>query len=128
MAAITSGQQHMLMKFTETGILHNYRNKSSLASSDRCVCVWFLSAQYFSVSFSASKSLTIVKLCRERNIDNISLAALPKLKKKFNVSHPPLFPTIPFVNVVVDNLHLFLRVADVLINHLIEVVTSSDML
>ena len=33
-----------------------------------CVCVWFLSAQYFSVSFSASKSLTIVKLCRERNI------------------------------------------------------------
>ena len=39
MAAITSGQQHMLIKFTETGILHNYRNKSSLASSDKCVCV-----------------------------------------------------------------------------------------
>ena len=35
---------------------------------------------------------------------NISLAALPKSKKKFNVSHTPLFPTIPFVNVVVDNL------------------------
>ena len=51
---------------------------------------------------------------------NISLAALPKSKKKFNVSHPPLFPTILFVDVVVDNLHLFLRVADVLINHLIK--------
>ena len=57
---------------------------------------------------------------------NISLAALPKSKKKFNVSHTPLFPTIPFVNVVVDNLHLFLRVADVLINHLIEELCRQD--
>ena len=42
------------------------------------------------------------------------------------MSHPPLFPTIPFVNVVVDNLHLFLRVADVLINHLIEELRRQD--
>ena len=52
--------------------------------------------------------------------ENMTLAALPKSRKQFNVSHSPLFPTIPLVNVVIDNLHLFLRVADVLINHLIE--------
>ena len=40
-------------------------------------------------------------------------------KKQFNVSHPPLFPTIPLERVVIDNLHLFLQVSDVLINHLI---------
>ncbi len=50
--------------------------------------------------------------------ENISLAG--KSRKQFSVSHAPLFPTIPLVNVVIDNLHLFLRVSDVLINHLIE--------
>ena len=50
----------------------------------------------------------------EQNVDLSS-----KRKKKFNVSHPPLFPKIPLKNVVVDNLHLFLRVADRLIDLLI---------
>ena len=35
---------------------------------------------------------------------------------KFNVSHVPLFPNIPLTRVVIDNLHMFLRVSDVLIN------------
>lgn len=42
-----------------------------------------------------------------------------KGKKKYNVSHPPLFCKIPLKNVVIDNLHLFLRVADRLIDLLI---------
>ena len=42
-----------------------------------------------------------------------------KGKKKFNVSHPPLFCNIPFKNVVIDTLHLFLRVADRLIDLLV---------
>ncbi len=29
-----------------------------------------------------------------------------KCKKQFNVSHPPLFPSIPLSNVVIDNLHV----------------------
>ena len=37
-------------------------------------------------------------------------------RKQFNVSHTPLFPMIPLSRVVIDNLHLFLRVADVLID------------
>ena len=53
----------------------------------------------------------------------MTLAALPKLRKQFNVSHSPLFPTIPWL---IDNLHLFLGVADILINHLIEELQRQD--
>ena len=57
--------------------------------------------------------------------ENVQTAAKPR-QKKFNVSHPPLFPTIPLTNVVVDNLHLFLRVSDVLINLLIVELRRQD--
>lgn len=40
-------------------------------------------------------------------------------KYRFNCCHPPLFDFIPIQRVVVDSLHLFLRIADVLINLLI---------
>ena len=40
-------------------------------------------------------------------------------RKQFNVSHTPLFPMIPLSRVVIDNLHLFLQVAGVLIDLLI---------
>ena len=40
-------------------------------------------------------------------------------RKQYNVSNPPLFTTIPLKNVVIDNLHLFLRVSGVLIDLLI---------
>ena len=43
-----------------------------------------------------------------------------------SVGHPPLFTTIPLTNVVIDNLHLFLRIADVLINLLILELKSHD--
>ena len=58
--------------------------------------------------------------------ENKELSSRPKSKKQFNVSNPPLFPNIPLVNVVIDNLHLFLRVSDVLINHLIEEFRRQD--
>ena len=43
-------------------------------------------------------------------------AAQTRSRQKYNVSNPPLFPTIPLSRVVIDNLHLFSRVANVLIN------------
>ena len=39
--------------------------------------------------------------------------------RKFNCSRSPLFKDIPIDRVIIDNLHLFLRVADNLINLLI---------
>ena len=49
-----------------------------------------------------------------------------KSKKSFNVTNPPLFPFIPLQNVVIDNLHLFLRVTDVLVDLLLAEVIQHD--
>ena len=58
--------------------------------------------------------------------ESVDLANLPKSKTKFNVSNPPLFPNIPLQRVVIDNLHLFLRIADVIIDLLIEELMRQD--
>ena len=58
--------------------------------------------------------------------ENIELAS--KRKKEFNVTHLPIFPKIPLTNIVVDNLHMFLRVADVLIDLLIGALRTLDRL
>ena len=63
-------------------------------------------------------SLTDVTLGVHTIEENVRLSCLQKLRKKFNVSHTPLFPTIPLCNVVIDNLHFFLRVSDVLVDML----------
>ena len=47
-------------------------------------------------------------------------------KNRFNCSHPPLFSFIPLRRVVIDSLHLFLRIADVLINLLIRDLRTLD--
>ncbi|KAL9970448.1 hypothetical protein ACROYT_G022824 [Oculina patagonica] len=39
--------------------------------------------------------------------------------ERYNVKHSPLFPSIPLDHVVIDSLHLFLRISDTLINLLI---------
>ena len=71
-------------------------------------------------------SLSDVSLGARTIEENMELSRLPKSKKKFNVSHAPLFPTIPLRNVVIDNLHLFLRVADVLVDLLIVELRRQD--
>ena len=48
--------------------------------------------------------------------------------RKFNVTNRPLFPSIPLSNVVIDNLHIFLRVADVLVDLLIGELRRQDAL
>lgn len=42
------------------------------------------------------------------------------------MSNKPLFPTIPLMHVVIDNLHLFLRTSDVLIDLLIVELRRQD--
>lgn len=60
--------------------------------------------------------------------ENVKVSQLPKSKRKHNVSRLPLFPTIPLQNVVIDNLHLFLRVSDVLIDLLIVELQRMDLI
>ena len=47
-------------------------------------------------------------------------------KKKFNVTNGPLFPSILLSHVVIDNLQMFLRVADVLLNQLQDYLKAED--
>ena len=47
-------------------------------------------------------------------------------KSRFNCSHKPLFPFIPLDHVIIDTLHLFLRIADILINLLIRDLRTLD--
>ena len=56
----------------------------------------------------------------------IEISSLPKARRKFNVSRAPIFSTIPLTNVVIDNLHLFLRVSDVLVRLLIDELKRQD--
>lgn len=46
--------------------------------------------------------------------------------KQYNVSSPPIFPMIPLTHVVVDNLNMFLRVADTLVDLLIGALRTMD--
>ena len=71
-------------------------------------------------------SLTDTNLGARTIEENELLSQEPKSKKRFNVSQAPLFPTIPLTNVVIDNLHLFLRVFDVLIRLLIDELKRQD--
>ena len=47
-------------------------------------------------------------------------------KNKYNCSHEPMFSFIPIQRVVIDTLHLFLRISDVLINLLIRDIRVLD--
>ena len=47
-------------------------------------------------------------------------------KKTYNVSNVPIFQKVPLTRVVVDNLHMFLRVADTLIDLLLSTLLTMD--
>ena len=47
-------------------------------------------------------------------------------RKLFSCKHPPLFDFIPMDRVVIDALHLFLRISDVLIDELIQELRAGD--
>lgn len=57
--------------------------------------------------------------------ENLSLSQLPKSRKKY-VSNCPIFQSIPLTHVVIDNLHLFLRVSDKLITLLVTELRRQD--
>ena len=96
------------------------------AASSTYACIWckcptnlrFDPDKVWSVTNTSEGARTIE--------DTIKLSQLPRSKKQFNVSNTPLFPTIPLTNVVMDNLHLFLRVSDVLLDLLITELKRQD--
>ena len=79
-------------------------------------CIWCICSK------NLDKQWSIVdEECGARTVKGMNAAAaLPKgSKKKFNCSNPPLFSMIPMHKVIIDNLHLFLCISDLLTNLLI---------
>lgn len=91
------------------------------SASSEYACIWCkcpldersLTDKQWSITDTALGARTIE--------ENIALSSRKRTSrtKTYNVSRRPLFPTIPLSHVVIDNLHLFLRVADVLIDLLV---------
>ena len=96
------------------------------AASSNYACIWckFSRAERFDPDIEWS--LTDSSKGARSVTENMENAVRARSAQRYNVSNPPLFPTIPLSRVVIDNLHLFLRVADVLINLLITDLRRED--
>lgn len=93
-------------------------------------CIWCKCAM--SERSDLEKSWSITDQSKgARTIKEISdLAKCKKTKtcKNFNCSRQPLFPMIPIDHVIIDTLHLFLRISDNLINLLILELRRQDFI
>lgn len=87
-------------------------------------CIWCKCAKQD--RHDTSKVWSITDPTRGARTVEENLELSKKTRSKFNVSHAPLFPNIPLMNVVIDNLHLFLRISDVLLTRLIESLQFAD--
>ena len=83
-------------------------------------CIWCKCAKAQRFDMDLQWSINDVKK-GARTIEEISKKAkLPKKSlNRYNCCREPIFPFIPIDRVIIDTLHLFLRVSDVLINLLI---------
>ena len=89
-------------------------------------CIWCKCPREERANMDKTWSITDTTHGARTVKENIEISQKPKSKRKYNVSHPPLFPTIPLHNVVIDNLHMFLRVSDALLNLLLVDLKRAD--
>ena len=77
-------------------------------------CIWCKCPRAERANTTKKWSITDTSKGARTIEENVQLGG--RSTAKFNVSHVPLFPKIPLTRVIVDNLHMFLRVSDVLID------------
>ena len=83
-------------------------------------CIWCKCPKSERWDMSREWSITDTKQGARTTDEITEKSKLAKTsKQRFNCARVPLFPTIPLHRVVIDSLHLFLRISDVLINLLI---------
>ena len=87
-------------------------------------CIWCKCPKLDRADLAQEWSISDHSLGARSIEENLELSR--KRRKQFNVSHAPLFPSIPLTHVVIDNLHLFLRVSDVLISRLLDELKRQD--
>ena len=96
------------------------------AASCTYACIWCKCSRAERFDPDKEWSLTDTTKGARSVLENREHAAQPRSRQRYNVSNPPLFSTIPLSRVVIDNLHLFLRVANVLINLFITELRRQD--
>ena len=98
------------------------------SASGRYACIWCKCPAEDRHDVSKKWSITDPKFGARSIEESISISKLPNSRRSFGIKFPPLFTTIPLSHVVVDNLHMFLRIADTLINLLIVELRRLDAL
>ena len=94
------------------------------AANCQHACIWWKCPA--SQRWNMSNEWSITDTAKgARTIEEITKFASTK-QHKFNCSRKPLFPFIPIHRVIIDTLHLFLRISDVLINLLIRDLRTVD--
>ena len=97
------------------------------AANAEYACVWCKCPKGMRSDMKQEWSLTDPKK-GARTIDEITEKSVlgKKNKNRFNCSHVPLFPFVPIEQVVIDTLHMFLRISDILTNLLIRDLRIQD--
>ena len=94
------------------------------SASSKYACIWcHCPAQERHLS---SANWSIINTDEGARSIEESIKIVTSKRKEYNVSHMPIFRTIPLTRVVVDNLHMFLRVADTLVDLLIHALLTMD--
>ena len=96
------------------------------SATSQYTCIWCKCSMDECENIDKKWSITDPKLGARTIEENLQISTQPAFPRKFDASRAPLFPTIALHNVVINNLHLFVCVADVLIDHLIEELCHQD--
>ena len=78
-------------------------------ATSTCACIWCKCSAENQGDTSAQWPLDDYSSDGSRTIQNTAISKLPKSKRKWNVVNAPLFPTIPLSRVAINNLHLFFQ-------------------
>ena len=90
-------------------------------------CIWYKCPKDQRHQMELKWSISDTKYGARTTEEISSMSQLSKSNKnRYNCCHKPMFPFIPIHHVIIDSLHLFLRIADVLINLLIQDIQILD--
>ena len=92
-------------------------------ANQNIACIWCLCPRVLRHDVSREWPLNDKETKVSRTIDSIKKDSI---SKKNNCQHVPLFDFIPMDHVIIDTLHLFLRIPDVLSENLILALKTSD--
>ena len=89
------------------------------AANSNYPCIWCKCSKEMKYDMNRQWSITDQQKGARTISEALKYGSLAKSKQKFSYQSNPIFPFIPTSNVIIDSLHLFLRIGDNLINLLI---------